>query len=828
MATQEITLKITANAAQATAALRQVERSAVGLSGAIGKDMSGALAVVSPRLANLTTSATAAAGSMATLAGGAVIGAAALGALVFGAVAAAKGIFDLAKSTSDYGSKIFDAAQKTNFTVETLSGLDIILRTTGGSLESLIPSLGIFQANMVKAREEGSAMSKTFKELNIDTVNQEKAFRQAITALAALGETETQTAKAKELFGRASKDVLGIIKATPAGLDAELKKLEEMGLLLTGPMAAAADAFGDQLEILNIQFAALGRTIGFEVIPVLTIFMQDLSRALTGSAESWRGWAEVVKTSVAGALAIVEGFVIWVKTHGHVTLGVAIDASFHGLLDRAEQLTGVQTAIAAAQQASRLARRGGGGAGGGGGGGARRDTRLQDATRDAGLAEREALLITAEAISENKRAFEEGARDIEDFTRRAIESNEDQLNATIDRITAESNALDEALAKKLIKQGEYEVKQRELDIQAAKAHQENKDFAFKEEQDRDRKISEARIAAKKREVDIAEELDAQEIKRIDARIDAGVLLVSEGERQVAAIVAAGFERRRALLVEEEDAYSTTLERRADVTAEIIKLDNQRVFSAEEAARRIAKAQFDEQNAGAAGATRNRRAGIDRPEITGGVDQLFEAIRTELTGDTQTAALAGLEAITTAFDGLGQAVGQAVHAFVLFGSAGTSVRKVTAQILAGVAQQAAIKAVFELAEGFAALALAFFGIPNAGPSATAHFTAAAIYAGIAGVAAIAGRAVAGNAFQSATGGGDTGPSSSVAEQERDRRRREGRTGGAADPNTPQILGQLQVDVKHDDGFVERQFVKVYNKNGDLRGRLRSDLLGEATS
>lgn len=821
MATQEITLKITANAAQATAALRQVERSATGLSGVVGKDLSNALAVVSPRLSSLTSTATAAAGSMATLAGGAVIGAAALGAMLVGAIALAKGIFDLAKSTSDYGSKIFDAAQKTNFTVETLSGLDIILRTTGGSLESLIPSLGIFQTNMVKARETGSAMSKTFKELNIDTTNQEKAFRQAITALAALGETETQTAKAKELFGRASKDVLGIIKATPAGLDAELKKLEEMGLLLTGPMAAAADAFGDQLEILNIQFAALGRTIGFEVIPVLTIFMQDLSRALTGSAESWRGWAEVVKTSVAGALAIVEGFVIWVKTHGHVTLGVAIDASFHGLLDRAEQLTGVQTAIAAAQQASRLARRGGG-AVGGGGGGARRDTRLQDATRDAGLAEREALLITAEAISENKRAFDEGARDIEDFTRRAIEFNEDQLNATIDRITAESNALDEALARKLIKQGEYEVKQRELDIQAAKAHQENKDFAFKEEQDRDRKISEARIAAKKREVDIAEELDAQEIKRIDARIDDNLLSVSEGERQVAAIVEAGFKRRRALLIEEQDAYSTSAERRADITAEIIRQDNARAFSAEEAARRIAKAQFDEQNAGAAGATRPRRANDPNEFI--GLNPFNEAIRLAnenfgtgtLNAQLFTAALQGVDLAAQA---TAQAVGEVARAFVLYGTTGTSFRKVAAEIIASIAQQAIAQAAYNLASGLAMSALFWFtGNPKFATAATFHYLAAAAYGAVGAVTAVAGRLVAGNAFQTASGGGGGAGERTGGPEERrpalqpvDINRR-----GAA----PQTITQtLEFKVKGD--AVVDKFVQDYRLNGLTRVIISSD-------
>lgn len=144
------------------------------------------------------------------------------------------------------------------------------------------------------------------------------------------------------------------------------------------------------------------------------------------------------------------------------------------------------------------------------------------------------------------------------------------------------------------------------------------------------------------------------------------------------------------------------------------------------------------------------------------DLLRQAVERMDEGIQKTLAGGGLDAMAEAFSTLGQAVGQAVHAFVLFGSAGTSVRKVTAQVLASVAQMAAVKAVFELAEGFAALALAFFGIPNAGPSASAHFAAAAVYASIAGVAALAGRAVAGNSFNN-DGGGEsgTGPRSTTA-------------------------------------------------------------------
>ena len=389
-----------------------------------------------------------------------------------------------------------------------------------------------------------------------------------------------------------------------------------------------------------------------------------------------------------------------------------------------------------------------GGGGGGGRGRTARDTSLRDATRNAALAEQEALLITEADITENKRALQEQVRSIEEFTRRAIELDLLQLDATIDRISAESNALEEALAKRLIKQGEYETKQRELDIEAAEAHRKSKDEQFKLERERDLRVSNERIAAKRREDQIAEQVDQREIQRTEDKVEQGVITEAEGERRIAAILDRGFQRRIELLGEEAEAYSTSLERRRDITAQLIQLDNDRVASAEDAARRI----FEAENEGARGATRNRRAGIDNPDITGGVDQLFEAINKDLTGTTQTAALAGLQALTMAFEGVGQAVGQAARAFVLFGNAGTSVRKVTAEVLASIAQMAATKAIFHLAEGFAALAMAFFGIPNAGPSAAAHFKAAAIYGVVAGVAALAGRAVAGNSFSEGGGGG----------------------------------------------------------------------------
>lgn len=111
-------------------------------------------------------------------------------------------------------------------------------------------------------------------------------------------------------------------------------------------------------------------------------------------------------------------------------------------------------------------------------------------------------------------------------------------------------------------------------------------------------------------------------------------------------------------------------------------------------------------------------------------------------------------MVSAFSAIGQAVGDAAQAFVLYGNAGTSIRKFAAQVIAGVASMAAVKAVFELAEGFAALARGFFGNPKAFAEAAMHFKSAAIYGAVAGVAALAGRTIAGGSFSDNQGTAST--------------------------------------------------------------------------
>lgn len=100
----------------------------------------------------------------------------------------------------------------------------------------------------------------------------------------------------------------------------------------------------------------------------------------------------------------------------------------------------------------------------------------------------------------------------------------------------------------------------------------------------------------------------------------------------------------------------------------------------------------------------------------------------------------------------QGVGSMVEAWVLYGELGPdALRKMTAQVLASLAAEAAAKALYYTAEGIASL---FF----APEMAAGFFAAAAIMAAIAGGAALAGRAIAGDSFKKDKQGGSSGHSS----------------------------------------------------------------------
>lgn len=813
----------------------------------------GRLPVVGSALSSVASSAETAGSSVGAIAPQIGIAVAAFAALTSGVITLAKGFIDLTISTAEWEGKLFDLAQQTGVSVETLSTLSALAEDTGGSIESVAQSLVIFQGNIEEAQDSASKMGQKFADLEISTDNTEQSLRDAIKALAAMDEGLKQTNAAADLFGkRGGKQFLAILKESHGDIDTAQEKLRSLNSLVTGPVAKGADQLLDQLNATQRQFKGLQAQIVNESMPLIVKALQDLSRILRENRETFILLGQAIGLFLQGNLRLIAPAVeiATLAFRGHYRALLPLIEGYQQLAAVMQLVTNsvpnidpnaipaVKTpsvfnrgaTASAVSQILGAGSRSGTRTGSGGGRAAAKDTALQDAIREADLVERELRQKLDADVAENKRAYEEQARDIEEYTRRAIELADERGRVAIDRINAEWIALQQALAKKTISEKEYSQKKRELDIQTNDAIKRNNDEIWELEQKRDRDKAAAEFAAHQRSAQLAEEASGRLIKIIQDRVEREILSEAEGERQIAALIAQGYVRRKELLEDELTRITTSLERKREINDELILLEGERAFAVEQAAQRITDAiererkAFEERNLEGFGKERPRRVGdatrkrrVEEDEDASAIDQLFGAINENLSGTEQTAALAGLEALTTAFSGLGQAVGQVVEAWVLYGKAGQSIRQVTAQILAQVAAQAAVKAVFELAEGFAALALSFFGVPNAGPSAAAHFQAAAIYGSIAAVAAVAGRAIAGDSFKKSTdsGGGSSGGSRSAS----------GERPGAAGPTdvNRRALAEstLTINLGLKEGIIAEGFKKDYQLNGVTRLVIKTD-------
>jgi hypothetical protein len=153
-----------------------------------------------------------------------------------------------------------------------------------------------------------------------------------------------------------------------------------------------------------------------------------------------------------------------------------------------------------------------------------------------------------------------------------------------------------------------------------------------------------------------------------------------------------------------------------------------------------------------------------------------------------------EMLGQAFSQMAQGVGGLIEQWVLYGELGpNALRKMTAAVLANLAAQAAVEAIMETARGFAKLANPFTAW-----QAPFHFASAKMFAVVAGVAAVAGRVIAGNSFKNESGRAQTSNQSNTSGT------RQGSSGGDG--------GTINIGRNASSGFAPRAEIVIRDKSG----------------
>lgn len=763
--------------AQATSDLKAVQSTSTASLGGVTTSLSQitssiplvgrAFSGLSSNLGSVATAGTEAGAGLASMAGPISLAVIGIVGLTTAVIKLHQWLFDLAKGAAEWRGALFDMSQQTGVSVETLNALDISLSKVGGNSQSAAQSLIFFQDKLGDAQEQSSKTREVFDDLNISTDNTEQALRDAFKALAAMPEGFRQTNLAAELFGRrGGKQFLAVLKETNGDIDSAVDKLGDLARV-TRDEAKAADDFNDALRDLNILFRG---AFGKDAIPAATDAILALTKALKDNESAIRGVGVAVQTlstvlsvNLSTGLGVLNAFFKSAEEAGKRVAPI-----LRQIADVMERLGLASSKVNEIQVGASIGGLGFIKKGTGQFGGGEIDTREHQELTQREIEQTAAL---KKAQQELQTESEKRIRFVQDLAE-AQKPLRDQLAGV--NVETHRYAVEQSILNGILKDGS----------------------AAEQEQAR-------RIATKLDNLEKQLKLQNQLKDFLDKQAEQ-VRTATEGERgqiQIANEFIASLEKEGAVL---QESTKQLILRRAAILAntEALKMYKEtleaiQVGGGDESV-------GDDAIARGAGAAADAAAGLPPPE--------------ELENRSQ-AITAGLDAMREGFAGLADAVSSAIDGFIKFGSAGIGFRKFVTEILSGIARMAAVKAIYHLAEGFAALAFAFFGMPNAGPSAAAHFQAAAIYGAIAGVAAIAGRATAGDSFSqgassSGGGSGSGGRSSSGTSTDKPQTMEVDRN--RYQPITRELVFRVKGDAVVD-SFIE---------DFDLNGRTRIKITGES--
>lgn len=715
---------------------------------------------VTTQLSSLTEAAGASTTAIAGVAG--AIGIMAAGAAVGIGVLVKLGeeIFDLTKKTAEFQGKFFDLSQQVGVSVETLSTLDVIASTTGGNIDTVTASLGIFQKNLEEAHDPTSKQAKLLKDLGVTSLDTEVALRQTLLGLFKLGEGSKQTADTLLLFGRGGRFVNAILKESHGNLDETTERLRRLGLQVSSADALIADQFNDSLGILNRQFQAITIQLTSQVIPVFINLFQEISIGLTGNKDSWANWGEVIEAEVAGVIATIKTLVQFIASRGTLDPFVLFDANFTGILEQARKLRAELSAQAGVDLNARIV------AGfGTGRPGDRPDP--DKARKDAATRADKALRLEQQAVEERIRAHQQN---LESEREKELKNIDEWANAAKE-LAEEHNRSQKALldeeeanARKFVKGAEdRQLALNEIALKRLKATNQLVEELEKIDDQAQKRRDDLSLKQVER---LFEQTEAERQGRLEALKRSGA---SESEifRQQQEALTQQHAERVAILNEELGAISTTASRQeairdklkvveTEYTNEFLRLSSERMAAlAREAAAQtpapgggrqvpvepLPKIIFDDSTLGKVPEALGEWA-IAIETVKDGWRQLQEEMRSF-------GAFAG-GAIIDTLHGVAGAIADSVAVWALYGkSFGEAMRQGLAAVAARVAGEAAFRGALHAAYAIGSLALGDFR------SAGLHALAAAKFFALAAATGVAARAIAGNSFQKNTGGSSGG-------------------------------------------------------------------------
>lgn len=231
------------------------------------------------------------------------------------------GLGSMAKSALDAGNTMFDLAQKTGMSVESLARFKKAAATSDTDLETVAKASMKLSKGMLEAAETGKgATSEALQAMGISATDAAGKLKSAdevmleiATRFKAMPDGAEKTAMAMKLFGRSGAELVPLLNM---GGDA----IDKLKVKMTTAFAEKANQYSDKLATLSGKVGALGMDIMVAVLPAL----DSLTSALTKVVDAFNSVDPSIRNVIVLASLIA---IAWGPITGLITGIVAAFSS---------------------------------------------------------------------------------------------------------------------------------------------------------------------------------------------------------------------------------------------------------------------------------------------------------------------------------------------------------------------------------------------------------------------------------------------------------------------------------------------------------------------
>lgn len=186
----------------------------------------------------------------------------------------------MVRSTVNLADELNKLSQRTGITVESLSAIQNAAELADVTTEEFTTGIRKLNLALIEAQDNTSKTAQIFKALGVDTTKgAEVALRGISEAFNKLPDGATKAAVATEIFGRAGEKLIPLLNGGSAALDQARAAAERYGTLISGKLAADAEAFNDNLTKLGQSSRFLGVSFANTLLPGLVSISDNLVRA---------------------------------------------------------------------------------------------------------------------------------------------------------------------------------------------------------------------------------------------------------------------------------------------------------------------------------------------------------------------------------------------------------------------------------------------------------------------------------------------------------------------------------------------------------------------